>query len=250
MPAYNEERRISKMLEAYGSFFEKILGEGNFEIIIIINNTKDNTEQVVKSFIKKYKEIRYLNFKEGGKGFAIKEGFKVARGELIGFVDADLATSPEEFYKLVRNMDGYDCTIASRYIKGAVVKPKQPLSRIIASRVFNFIVRVLFIFNFRDTQCGAKVLKKEVIKKVLPKLSISTWAFDIDLLYNSRKQGFKIKEIPTRWEEPGGSHIDLKKDSIKMFFAIAQLRLLTSKFKRVFKLLKELAGFIWRTLGK
>jgi len=239
IPAYNEEKRIGKTLEEYSKFFEEKLGK-NFEIIIVINGTKDHTEGVVKEYAKKFKGIKYLNFKEGGKGFAVKEGFKVAEGELIGFVDADLATSPEEFYKLC-NLKGYDGSIASRYLPGAIVKPKQSFSRVLASRVFNFVTRSLFIFNFRDTQCGAKLFKKQVIDKILEKLSISKWAFDIDLLYNSKKLGFKIKEVPTRWEEPGGSHINLKKDSLKMLFSILQLRILTSSFKRMFKVVRPIA---------
>ncbi|MEK6827619.1 MAG: glycosyltransferase, partial [Nanoarchaeota archaeon] len=94
IPAYNEEKRIGKILENYGAFFEKKKKGreiSDFEILIVINNTKDNTEEVVKKFAKKYSEIRFIRFEKGGKGFAITEGFKDAlkneKNKLIGFVD-------------------------------------------------------------------------------------------------------------------------------------------------------------------
>src|SRR3989344_8625015 len=183
IPAYNEEKRISKTLEDY-SVFCKRLYKNNFEIIVILNGCRDKTIEVVKPIAKKYKQIKYKNIKEAiGKGGAVIEGFKQADGRLIGFVDADNSTKPEAYYDLVKNINGHDCIIASRWIKGAKVSPKQPLTRRIASRTFNLIVRVLFRIDIHDSQCGAKLFKKEAVKKIIPKLGITRWAFDVDLLY-------------------------------------------------------------------
>jgi len=237
MPAYNEEKRIGKTLEEYGKFFTnlkkiKIL---DFEILIVLNACKDNTVGVVKEFQKKIKEIRYLDFEQGGKGFAIIQGFKDAlkrNNDLIGFVDADMATSPEDFSNLVKNCKFYDGIIASRYVKGAIVNPKQPVQRIIASRIFNTLVRTLFLFSYRDTQCGAKLFKKRCLKKIIMEIGETEWAFDVDLLYLSKKNKFKIKEYPTVWKEPGASKLNLKKASIQMFLAVIQLRIINTRFKK------------------
>ncbi len=95
------------MLNAYTSFFKKLKSKKilDYELVIVINNTRDRTEEVVRALQKKNKEIRILNFERGGKGFAITQGFLDALkrdSEFIGFVDADLATSPEAFYELVK----------------------------------------------------------------------------------------------------------------------------------------------------
>ena len=83
MPAYNEEKRIGKTLEEYSSFFENLRKSKkiDYEILVVINNTKDNTEKVVKSYSKKNKRIIYLNLVRGGKGYAVIEGFKDALKE-------------------------------------------------------------------------------------------------------------------------------------------------------------------------
>ena len=228
IPAYNEEKRIEKTVESYVNHFKNY----DYELIIIPNGCKDNTEKITKRLSNKHKQIKYKTIKEAiGKGGALKEGFKIAKGDLIGFVDADNSTKPEDFEDLIRNIGKYDCIIASRYIKGAVVKPKQSITRIIASRVFNFLVRFLFNIKIYDTQCGAKLFKKEVIKNVLPKLDITKWAFDVDLLLKIKKSDYKIKEFSTKWEDSLGSTLKMKKAIPEMLLSLIRLRLINSRFR-------------------
>lgn len=251
IPAYNEEKRIGKTLEAYSRYFNEL--ENNkkisYEILVVINGTTDNTEKVVKEYCKANKKIKYLNFERGGKGFAITEGFKESLKkdfELIGFVDADMATPPEEYWRLVENIGKYDGIIASRYTHNAKVFPKQSVTRIFASRSFNFLVRVLFLMPYKDTQCGAKIFRKKCIEQVLPQMGMTQWAYDIDLLYRLRKNKVRIREFPSVWRDIEGSKLNIKKSSIQMFLAIIQLRILHSPIKGSWKFFKPLAGMLWR----
>jgi glycosyltransferase involved in cell wall biosynthesis len=241
IPAHNEEKRISNTLEEYGKFFSKKYKK-DFEIIVVLNACSDNTLQVVSKFRKKYPQIKTLNFKQGGKGFAITEGFKVAQGDLIGFADADCSTSAEEFYKLILRANNFDGVIASRYVKGSIVYPKQSIQRIIVSRIFNFMIRALFLMNYKDTQCGAKVFKKKAVKAVLPNLGITHWAFDVDLLYQMKRRKFKIIEAPTVWRDKEYSKLNFVKAGPSMALAILRLRLIYSPFRfiiRAYDLLPE-----------
>ena len=232
IPAHNEEKRIRTTLDRYSNFFNKNY-KNKFEILIIPNGCKDNTVKIVREYSKKYKFIKYKNIIEplGDKGKAVIMGFKKANSELIGFVDADNSTTAEAFFDLVKTIGDYDGIIASRWIKGSIVEPKQTIKRRIASRVFNLFVRILFGLNLIDTQCGAKLFKKEAIKKVAPKIGITKWAFDIDLLYQLKRAGYKVKEIPTVWKDTPDSKLNLKKVSVEMFLAIIRLRLIYSPFK-------------------
>ena len=242
IPAYNEEKRIGKTLEDYVKFFDSKM-KGEYEIFIILNGCRDNTLDVVKKYSKKFSSIRYIEIKEAvGKGGALIDGFKLADGELIGFVDADDATPPNAFYDLIININGYDGVIASRWIKGAKIGKKQPLSRRIASRGFNIMVRTLFGIKLRDTQCGCKLFTKRAVKKVVNDLGITRWAFDIDLLYQMERNGFRVKEIPTEWNEPGDSHLNLKKAAYEMFLSGVRLRLIYSPFKFIVKIYDKVIG--------
>lgn len=247
IPAYNEEKRIGRTLEYYGKFFSDLKSKKliDVQILVVINNTKDRTEDVVRKYQKKYKIIEYLNFKQGGKGFAVIEGFKEAlkneKNSLIGFVDADLATKPDAFYDLIKNIKNHDGVIASRWIKGSVVEGRT-LKKIILSFGFNFIVRSLFLFKFHDTQCGAKLFRKEAITKVKEELKLTQWAFDVNLLYLCKKYGFDIIEIPTVWQDQEESKIK-PSTPIQMFSGVIRLRIINSPLEPLARQIKIIAKF-------
>jgi len=237
IPAYNEESRIGKTLEAYGKFFEELKKKKkikDFEIIVVLNACVDDTLKVVEKLEKEFKEIKHLEFRKAGKGFAIIEGFKEALKEeasLIGFVDADMATKPEFFYNLIRDIENYDGVIASRGLKESKVKTS--FTRKLTNRGFNFVVRSLLFLPFKDTQCGAKLFKREALNEVINEIGMTEWAFDVDLLHKLRKKGFKVKEIPTVWEDKKNSKLNLTVVPFKMFSSIVRLRLLNSPFRFV-----------------
>lgn len=244
MPAYNEEKRIENTLNLYLPYFEKKLGK-DFEIYVVVNNTIDNTLEVVKKFLKKYKQLKYIDIKAKiGKGGAVKHGFKTLNGDYIGFVDADASTLPEAYFELYNKINGYDGIVASRWIKGAKVSPKQSFIRRISSRGFNILVRIFFGLGIRDTQCGAKLFTKKAVKDVVNEFGITQWAFDVDLLYLLKKKGYKVIEIPTVWQDQAGSKLNLKRVSFEMFLALIRLRLVYSPFKFVVSLYNYLGDVI------
>ena len=241
IPAYNEAGRIEKTLISYYTFFSKNIKD--FEIIIVPNNCSDNTFEIVKKFSHSKKNIKIKNITHYvGKGGAIIEGFKIAKGDYIGFTDADNATNAEAFFELYKNIEDYDGIIASRWIKGAKINRKQPIFRRVASRVFNVFVRILFGIKLRDTQCGAKLFKKEKLMLVLPELVTTRWAFDVDLLYKFKLKNYKVVEIATEWTDDPNSKLNIKKASLEMFFAISRLRLIHSPFRFIVDIYDNLAN--------
>ncbi|MFA5070024.1 MAG: dolichyl-phosphate beta-glucosyltransferase [Patescibacteria group bacterium] len=224
IPAHNEESRIGQTLKEYLKFFDK-----DTEIIVVLNACQDRTLAVVEDIARHSPNLIYTDIKEAiGKGGAVREGFRQASGDLIGFVDADGATSPEEFDKLIQAVaDGADGAIASRYIAGA--RAKRTFLRNIIGLTFHFIQKALFWLPYRDTQCGAKVFRKELIKRIRPELKVKNMVFDIEILARAKKYGYKIKEVPTVWEEKEssallGSPLKLFRNSFNMFITLIKLR--------------------------
>ena len=250
IPAYNEEKRIGNTLESYSNYFEKLRKHKKIDygMLVVINNTQDNTEKIVKSVSKKNKRVKYLNFKRGGKGFAITEGFKASLKEdynLMGFVDADMSTNPSAFYDLILKIGKCEGVIASRYLKQSVVNPKPSLKRIIVSRIFNALIRSLLFLPYRDTQCGAKVFKRVVIEKTISQITFSRWAYDVDLLYHVRKNKFKIREIPTSWSDKEHSKINFISAGPWMALGVIRLRLINSPFKFLIRIYDKIISKIY-----
>ena len=243
IPAYNEELRIRAMLETYGRYFASRYGS-DVELIVVVNGSRDRTEHVARECAATLPQIKVLVEPQTiGKGAAVMMGFRAATGDVVGFVDADNSTPPEAFQDLVEHIGDAGAIIASRWIEGAQVSPKQPLKRRVASRFFNGLVRGFFKLKIHDTQCGAKLMTREAVRAVLPVLGITRWAFDVDLLFQLRRCGFRIVEWPTVWHDAPGSRLRVGRASFEMFIAICRLRLIYSPFRWV-------VAIYDRTLGR
>ncbi len=211
VPAHNEESRIGEMLCAYIDFFSS-KPEYHCTFIVVLNGCTDNTLAVVQQYEQRGNLI-IIDLKEAGKGLAVKRGFEEALKidvELIGFVDADMATKPNYFYELIEHLDNYDGIIASRYMKESKVIPPRPFIKEWGRRLmYQPLIWLLFGLRFKDYQCGAKLFRRKVIEKVTPLLTVKQWAFDVELLYLCKKLGFRIREWPTVWNDQVDSKLKL-----------------------------------------
>lgn len=198
IPAYNEENRIRKALDSCIN----VLGRG-YEIIVVINGSMDRTLEVVKELNKEHEQIKYLNYPEAlGKGGAILEGFKYAKGDIIGFVDADDAFDIKEIKRIVDNFFG-DCIIGSKWKNRKFSQIDEPVVRKILSRGWNILVRVYLGLHFKDTQAGAKFFRKVVLGSIDYDFVSKGFAFDAELLWKIKKKDFGIEEvyIPSKYIE-------------------------------------------------
>lgn len=235
IPAYNEEQRIGPVLRDFAEYFGREF-PGRFELVVVLNGCRDNTLGVVKEAARQYPTIRALNFPAPiGKGGALIEGLKLAgTADLIGYVDADGATSPEAFHKLVTKLDDTraDCVIGSRWMPESVLHQSQTQLRRFVSRCFHFIVELLLRMGIKDTQCPAKVLRCVAAESVHRNLRIADLSFDVNLLYALKRAGFTVAEVPIEWTDKVGSKVtqSLIRSSVTMFLSVVRLRLFYSKY--------------------
>ncbi|MBW1717438.1 MAG: glycosyltransferase family 2 protein [Deltaproteobacteria bacterium] len=219
IPAYNEEARIENVVSNYCDHFP---GQ---EIVVVCNGCTDHTPHIISRLCSKYSQIRALSFEENlGKGGAIIEGFRVADGDKVGFVDADESVEPDDVERMFDALLNADGVIASRRLKESRILIKQPWIRRSGSRVFNILVRIIFSLNIQDTQCGAKVFTKEAIINVLDSLTTTGFEFDVELLWKLRNKGYKIIEFPITWKHSEGSTFHLT-NAPKMILSLLKVRL-------------------------
>lgn len=215
IPAFNEEKRIKNTLVSVCDFFEmeNICGE----IIVVNDGSMDKTMETVRKFQRKAKSLRLIDlYKNLGKGFAVKEGIYASNGKLILVTDADNSTPIEEYKKLLTWMqrENADIAIGSRYLKDSDIRIKQPKNRIWLGRVGNFIIRLFLIAGISDTQCGFKLFKNKVARKIFRFQKIRRFAFDVEALIIADKLGYKITEVPVSWFNSPGSRVRPVKDAL------------------------------------
>jgi glycosyltransferase involved in cell wall biosynthesis len=250
IPAYNEERRIEPVLRDYARYFQEHY-HGKFQLVVVLNGCTDDTLGVVQRVGADYPAVTALEFPEAiGKGGALIEGLNLAPlADLIGYVDADGATPPHAYHELVKHIGGVDCVIGSRWLPGAVLHVEQSGQRRFASRAFHLIVQLLFRMNLWDTQCGAKVMRREAVEKVHSSLRIADMAFDINLLYSLKRAGYRILEVPTEWTDKIGTKVRLFGTSLVMFLSVVRIRIIYwPRLYRLLRPLRPLEAWIYRKL--
>ena len=218
IPAYNEEERIGRTLAAY----REGLPEADVRFFIALDKCTDNTADIVRMHAAQDSRVHLLEFPKLGKGGVLMEGFRHTDAPLVGFVDADCATPPAELRRLADVATISDGAIASRYHPASVNPIKRSFARILMTSGGNVVIKSLFRLGYRDTQCGAKVVRGEVMKAVLPYLSSRDFLFDVDLLIAARRLGYDIKEVPTVWIDQAGSKVK-KSDAVKTLISSGRL---------------------------
>jgi len=221
IPAYNEEKRIGKTLEALLKYLDK--QKYSYEIIVVNDGSTDKTKEVVQQF--KQRKIKIIdNHQNKGKGYSIQHGFCAAQKKWILFTDADLSTPIEELETCFRYASGADVIIGSRNLPMSQIVVKQPFFRSMLGRIFPFFVRLLLLPEIKDSQCGFKLFRKEVAQKVAQKQRIAGFCFDVELLFLTKKLGYKIQEIPVTWSNDERSKIKIISDSFCMFVDLLKIR--------------------------
>ncbi|NYZ74040.1 glycosyltransferase family 2 protein [Candidatus Micrarchaeota archaeon] len=221
LPAYNEEERLKENVNRLETVLAGTLDR--FEIIISEDGSSDGTVTVAKSM----ESVRVRIFHGGkrlGKGAAIKNAARYAKGNIIMFMDADLASNPAHVEELVRVIrDGAAIVIGSRYLKES--KAKRSMMRYVASRGFNWLVRTVLGSRLTDHQCGFKAFRKDLVLPVISEVETSGWFWDTELLVRAQRKGLSIAEIPIEWKEIPGSKFRLLSDAYYMACSLLSFKL-------------------------
>lgn len=208
MPMYNAQN-IKENLEEVEHILEEI--NPNYEIILVNDGSKNNCYREAKKYSLKNKKIRVEGYKiNKGKGNAIKYGFSFVSGEYITFLDCggDLDAKQIKTFLEILHREKADVVIGSK--KHPKSQVHYPLARRVMSSFYRVLNKILFGLEVKDTQVGLKLFKKEVLKKIMPRIAIKRFAFDLELLVLANKEGFKIVEAPIILKYKFNSTINLK----------------------------------------
>ena len=221
IPTYNEADNLKNNIEKIADTLNKITT--SFEIIIAEDGSSDGTDRIAEKLANKYPYIKHIHSDERlGRGKALNRAFKSSKGEIIAYMDIDLATDLRHLGELTNSIkEGYDFSTGSRMLKESDVK--RSFTRSIASKGFNFMARFLLKSKIKDHQCGFKAFKRKSLFDVLDEVKDEHWFWDTEILVRAQRKGYKIKEFPVKWRSDGKTKVDLKKDIIEMGSGIIKL---------------------------
>ncbi len=195
IPVFKKEKTIISDLTRIEAVLKEL--RFDYEIICVIDGMADNSFARAKQA--KSSKVRVFGYKTNrGKGYAVRYGMARAKGELVAFIDAGLDIDPRGIPLLLEHMLWYDSDVIVGSIRHSASKViGYPLKRKIYSWGYHFITKLLFGLRITDSQRGIKVFKRPVLEKVLPRLLIKRFAFDIEMLAVANHLGFrKIHDGP------------------------------------------------------
>ena len=194
LPARNEEELIEKTLKDIYQYLKK--KKYTFEILVVVNGSIDKTEEKVRSVTRVYPQIKVLKSKPG-YGFASRKGMAEAKGDYVAIYNVDFYD-----FRLVdfteKDMNGNDIIIGSKLAPRS--KDNRPAKRKLISFLFNLYLKLFYGFKGTDTH-GIKIIRKQVIKSVLPLCKTNSGIFDSEFVLKAQRKGFNITDIPITVEE-------------------------------------------------
>jgi glycosyltransferase involved in cell wall biosynthesis len=222
LPAYNEvgelEATVDKVTQALNQFTR------SYEVIIAEDGSTDGTDRLAEALAEKNSFVKHIHGeKRLGRGTALKKAFKQSRGEILVYMDLDLATDLKHLKPLVEavKFEGYEFATGSRMLLESTVKRSG--TRHLASRTYNFMVRAVLGSKVKDHQCGFKAFRREPLMRILDEVGASHWFWDTELLVRAYRRGYRIKEIPVSWKGGRETKVRLLQDSLSMGWQILSL---------------------------
>jgi dolichol-phosphate mannosyltransferase len=221
IPAYNEEGSIRETVESIETALSQIKIE--HEILVVNDNSKDSTEDILKDLSQKYSSVTYVtNPGPNGFGYAIRYGLDRFSGDCVAIMMGDLSDSPYDLIKFYTTMleKNVDCVFGTRWGKGSQVVDYPWLKKII-NRIANRIIRMVMNIKYNDTTNAFKLYKKEVIKGIQPILS-PHFNLTIEIPLKAIIRGYSYSVVPNSWtnRKAGESKLKIKEMGTRYFFIL------------------------------
>ena len=217
IPAHNEADHIGGLLEAFSVF-------SGVELIVAEDASTDGTQNIVQEFAGRNNDVVLSSYdKLTGKGAAVKRGLKLAKGDVLGFIDGDGSIHPKELMRVAATIDdGADLAVGSRDLRTSVIVRPQPLSRRVSGSIYSLLARALLDTRIKDFQCGCKVFRRDVWHSLT--IACDGFAFDTELIAKAHEKGFVIVEVPITWSNQSNSKVRISRDVLPMLKCILKTR--------------------------
>ncbi len=230
LPAYNEAGRLGPALDELFGYLSRHGAAreggrsaeelGEWDVLVVDDGSEDGTSALVEARPEAGRDqlapegvtrLRVLRRPHLGKGAAVQAGMLAARGDLVVFADADLATPPDQLPLLTEALATADVALGSRVQPdGTDRRQSQPLHRRLLGRVFHGLAALWVTGPVPDTQCGFKGFRREAAQDLFRRQRVRSIVFDAELIHLARKRGYRIANVPVQWSDKRGSRMRVR----------------------------------------
>ena len=197
IPVYNEDKQLHITVKKINQISKRIK---DYEIVFIDDFSSDNTKQIIKKSIRSNKKIKYYKNIKKGLGSAIGLGINKSTKKFVCIFmcdNSDDLSDLMEYYKII-NKNNLDAVLGSRFLKNSRIT-NYPILKMVLNRIFNYIVKIIFLSNYNDFTNAFKIYKKKTLKELMPIVSDHFNVFlELPLKIIIRKYKYKI--IPISWK--------------------------------------------------
>ena len=220
---YNENRKLKRAVDETMAKLSELAYPS--EILIAEDGSSDGTYESASKLASEDPNIRLLHSdRRLGRGHALSRAIKAAKGEVVCYIDVDLATDMSYLPLLINSVLSGDCDFATGSRLMPQSNTQRSLMRSIASKTYNWMVRAFLGSNLHDHQCGFKAFRLAPVLMLLDQVKDEHWFWDTELLVRGQHEGLRIKEIPVKWFGYNSTKVELKKDVYCMGSQIFRLR--------------------------
>ena len=222
IPVFNEEQALPRNIVILADFLKANL-RNPWQIIIADNASTDDTKPVSEMLCERYSGINYLYIPQKGRGRALKAAWLDSIADIVSYMDVDLSTDLAHFPQLINSLEeGYHVAIGSRLSRGSRVS--RGLKRELVSRSYNLLIKSMFFTPFQDAQCGFKALTRKTAQAIVPHIKNDNWFFDTELLIIAAKRGYKINQVPVKWDDDPSSTVNIARTATEDIKGLLRLR--------------------------
>jgi glycosyltransferase involved in cell wall biosynthesis len=223
IPVYNEKGKLKRAVDETAARLSELAYP--FEILIAEDGSNDGTYEFASKLASENPNIRLLHSdRRQGRGNALSRAIKATKGDVVCYIDVDLATDMDYLSVIINAVisGGYDFAMGSRLMPQS--DTKRSSTRSIASKTYNWMVRMFLGSKLFDHQCGFKAFRRDPVIRLLDQVKDGHWFWDTELLVRGQHEGLKMKEIPVKWLASNSTKVELKKDVYCMGSQIFRLR--------------------------
>jgi dolichyl-phosphate beta-glucosyltransferase len=215
LPAYDEAERIGPALDELFAYLDSTPAPAGVpprvDVLVVDDGSRDATASIVEARPEAAHErarLHVLRIPHGGKGSAVRAGMLVAKGDLVVFADADMATPPDQLPKLVAALAKADVAVGSRIQPdGSDMRASQPGLRRLLGKAFHALASVWVAGPVEDTQCGFKGFTRAAARDLFGRQRITSIVFDVELIHLARRRGYRLAIVPIQWADRRGSRM-------------------------------------------